>query len=409
MVAGASVAAASPTAGTVEMRDDVGNLMGTTTGADAVRDALALVTTSRVGDTVPWAITIGAGTYGDFAVTQRNLTIAGDPASGAVISGMGITDDTSGGCVRITRGNVTLDGITCRGATKTGIVATPPNGEGGLVVRNVAIEAAGADGISAIGGTGIVIQNAVITDPKRSGIRLASLTAAGPYAVVGGSVTGAAANGLELDDDVTKLSVTGLAISGTKGSGVLSNDAGNSDLTLQGVTVASGAKDGINFGGGGLRLAVRDSVVTGNAGAGIRMAEGTGFAVSGFTLDGSNGGGDLLFTADDRTGGAYTGLQAGGGFSLPGDPYAVRISAARAALPASAGGRARSGAALSIAATANTAKRRLVVRFDAGGTVWRGAGKWGKVNTSRRIRGGAQALLGTSYLGTASALYAPFG
>jgi hypothetical protein len=51
----------------------------------------------------------------------------------------------------------------------------------------------------------------------------------------------------------------------------------------------------------------------------------------------------------------------------------------------------------------------MVVRFDAGGTVWRGAGKWAKVKTSRRIRGGAQALLGTSYLGTASALYAPFG
>lgn len=409
MAAGASVAAAAPSPGTVEVRDDVGNLVGSTTGTEAVRDALALVTTSRVGDTVPWAISIGAGTYGDFAVTQRNLSVAGDPATGVIISGMGLTDDTTGGCARITRGNVTLDGIICRGATKTGITTAPPNGEGGIVVRNVTVEAAGVNAISATGGTGIVIQDAVITDPKRSGIRLASLTAAGPYAIVGGSVTGAAANGLELADDVTKLSVTGLAISGAKGSGVLSNDAGNADLTLQGVTVGSGAKDGVSFGGGGLRLAVRDSVITGNAGAGIRLAEGTGFAVSGVTLDASNGGGDLLFTADDRTGGSYRGLQAGGGFSLLGDPYAVRISAARAGLPASAGGRTRSGAALAIAATASTAKRRLVVRFEAGGTVWRGAGKWGKVKTSRRIRGGTQAVLGTSYLGTASALYAPFG
>jgi len=322
---------------------------------------------------------------------------------------MGLTDDTTGGCARITRGNVTLDGITCRGATRTGIATAPPNGEGGIVVRNVTVDAAGADAISATGGAGIVIQDAVITNPRRSGIRLASLTAAGPYAVVGGSVTGAAANGLELADDVTKLAVTGLAISGSKGSGVLSNDAGNADLTLQGVTVGAGAKDGIVFGGDGLRLAVRDSVVTGNAGAGIRLADGTGFAVSGVTLDGSNGGGDLLFTADDRTGGSYSGLQADGGFSLVGDPYAVRISAARAGLPASAGGRARSGAALSVAATASVAKRRLVVRFDASGAVWRGAGAWAKVNTSRRIRGGAQAILGTSYLGTAAALYAPFG
>jgi hypothetical protein len=403
------VAAASPSAGTVEVRDDVGNLIGSTTGTDAVRDALALVTTTRVGDTVPWAISIGAGTYGDFSVAQRNLTIAGDPATGVVISGMGLTDDTTGGCARITRGNVTLDGITCRGATKTGIATAPPNGEGGIVVRNVTVDAAGTDAISATGGAGIVIQDAVITNPKRSGIRLTALTSVGPYAVVGGSVTGAGANGLELDDDVTKLAVTGLSIAGSKGSGVLSNDGGNADLTLQGVTVASGAKDGINFDGGGLRLAVRDSVVTGNAGAGIRLGDGSGFAVSGVTLDGSNGGGDMLFTAADRTGGSFTGLQAGGGFSLPGDPYAVRISAARAGLPASAGGRARSGAALSIAATANTPKRRMVVRFDASGTVWRGAGKWAKVNTSRRIRGGAQAILGTSYLGTATALYAPFG
>ena len=409
MAAGASVAAASPSPGTVEVRDDLGNLIGSATGTDAVRDALALVTTTRVGDTVPWAISIGAGTYGDFAIAQRNLTVAGDSATGVIVSGMGLTDDTVGGCVRITRGNVTLDGITCRASTKTGIASAPPNGEGGIVVRNVTVDAAGADAISAIGGTGIVIQDVVITNPKRSGIRLASLTASGPYAVVGGSVTGAAANGLELADDVTKLAVTGLAISGSKGAGVLSNDAGNSGLTLQGVTVGGGAKDGISFGGDGLRLAVRDSVITGNGGAGIRLADGTGFAVSGVTLDGSNGGGDLLFTADDRTGGSYSGLQAGGGFSLLGDPYAVRISAARAGLPASAGGRARSGAALAIAATANTPKRRMVVRFDAGGTVWRGAGKWAKVKTSRRIRGGAQALLGTSYLGTASALYAPFG
>ena len=41
------------------------------------------------------------------------------PATGVIISGMGLTDDTTGGCARITRGNVTLDGIICRGATRT--------------------------------------------------------------------------------------------------------------------------------------------------------------------------------------------------------------------------------------------------------------------------------------------------
>jgi hypothetical protein len=403
------VAGAAPAPGTVEVRDSVGTLIGTTTGVDAVRDALSLVTTTRVGDAVPWAVLIGAGTYGDFAVTQRNLTVAGDPASGVIVSGMGLTDDTTGGCVRITRGNVTLGGLTCKVPTRTGVTVSPPNGEGGVVLQGIAVDGAGVDAISVTGGAGIVIRDPVITSPKRSGVRLASLTAVGPYAIVGGSVTGALGNGLELADDVTKLSVTGLAVTGGRAAGIMSKDAGNSDLVLQGVRVTGGAKDGISFSGGGLRLAVRDSVVTANAGAGIRMADGTGFAVSGLTLDGSNAGGDLVFTADDRTGGSYTGLQAGGGFSLPGEPYAVRVSAARTGIPASATGRARAGAGLSIAATAAVSRRRVVVRWDRGGTVLRGAGKWARVTSSRRVRGNAQAVLGTSYVGTASALYALFG
>ena len=387
----------------------MGNVVTTTTGADAIRDALAQVTTRRVGDTVPWAIAIGQGTYGDFVVGQRNLTVMGDPAGAAIVANAGLTDDTGGGCVDITRGNVTLEGITCQGVARTGIRVTPPNAEGGVVVRNVAVAEVGVDDIAVTGGAGTVIQNAVITNPRRSGLRLASLTGVGPYAVVGGSVTGAAANGLNLADDVSGLSVTGLTITGSKGVGVLSDDAGTSDVVLQGVTASSGAKDGFSLRGGGLRIAIRDSVASGNAGSGIRLGDGTGLSVTGFTLDGTNTGGDLLFSADDRTGGSYTGLQAGGGFSLPAEPYAVRLSAARAAVPAAAGGKARSGAALAIAATASTSKRRLVVRFDGGGTVLRGAGKWARVKTSRRIKGGAQALLGTSYLGTATALYAPFG
>ena len=43
------------------------------------------------------------------------------------------------------------------------------------------------------------------------------LTAQGPYAITGGKVTGAAANGVHLVTDVTKLQVTGLAITGAPG------------------------------------------------------------------------------------------------------------------------------------------------------------------------------------------------
>ncbi len=406
----AATAAASPAPGTVEVRDQAGGLITTTSGADAVHDALAVVATQRLGDATPWAVFAGAGTYGDFAVSVRNVTVAADPAGSVTISGAGTTDVTSGRCVNITRGNVTLTGFTCATTTKgSGVNVSLPNSEGGVVVSGMSIDAPAADGVTVTGGTGIVLSDIKVTSPKRSGFRLSQLTAQGPYAITGGSVAGAAANGLHLVTDVTKLQVTGLSISGSKGAGVLGNDSGNSDDTFQGVRVSGSSGDGFSLGGGALRVAIRDSVATGNTGAGIRLADGTGFAVSGVTLDGTNQGGDLLFTADDRTGGTYTGLQAGGGFSVVGEPYAVRLSQATQGVPASAGGRNRSGAGLAIAATASTARRRLVVRWDARGTVYRGAGKWSAVKTSRRIKGGAQALLGTSYLGTSAALYAPFG
>lgn len=410
MVAAAATAAASPAPGAVEVHDQAGALVATTSGADAVHDALAQVTSLRGADGPPWAVYVGAGTHGDFAVTQRNLTIAADPAGGATISGAGTVDDTSGGCITLTRGNVTLDGLKCAPTSKgSGVSVTLPNAEGGVVVQNMAIDTPWADGVTVTGGTGIVISGVTVTTPRRSGFRLSSLTGAGPYAITGGSVTGAAANGLHLVSDVTRLQVSGLAITGSKGAGVMGDSDGNADAVFQGVTVSGGAKDGFSLSGGCLRVAIRDSVATGNAGAGIRLADGTGFVVSGFTLDGTNQGGDLLFTADDRTGGSYTGLQAGGGFQVVGEPYAVRLSQATQGVPGSAGGRGRSGAGLAIAATANTSRRRLVLRFDAAGNVYRGAGAWTKVKSSRRIKGGAQALLGTSYLGTSAALYAPFG
>lgn len=391
----------------------MGTLIDTKSGSDAIRDALGAVQAQRGSDARPWALAIGAGTYGDAAITQRNLTVAADPPGSAVIAGYGGTNDTGGGCIDITRGPVTLDGIVCRGASRTGVNVTPPNAEGGIVLRGIAVDGAGVDGIAVTGGTGIVIADAVVTATKRDGIRLAALTAAGPYAITGGWVSGAGQDGLRLADDVARLDVTNFRATGNGIDGIASEDSGTSDISLVGVTASSNARNGVLIGGGGLRIGLRDSVVSGNAGAGVRLGNGSGFSLSGMTLDGSNGAGDLLFTADSRTGGTYVGLDAGGGFSLIGEPSAVRVSgvpAARMGIVApTVGGRARSGAALSIGATAVVASRRAVVRFDRGAAVWRGAGKWTKVPSSRRIRGGMQAILGTSLLGTARATYAPFG
>ncbi len=410
LAAGVATATALPAPGTVEVRDEVGTLVDAKTGPDAIRDALGVVAARRGADGAPWTVVIAAGQYGDAAIGVRNVTVMADPPGSVTISGTGGSDDTGGGCVDITRGPVTLDGITCTGAARTGINVTPPNAEGGIVLRGVAVHGAGVDGIAVTGGTGIVIQGAVISNARRDGIRLNGLTAAGPYAIVGGSVTGAAQHGLHLADDVTKLQVSNFTASGCKGYGIVSGDSGNADVTFTGVTASLNGKDGVAIHGGGLRIAVRDSVATGNGGSGIRLGEGTGLALSGIGLDGTNGGGDLLFTAAVRTGGAYTGLGVGGQFSLVGEPRAVRISAARAGtVAARVGGRARAGVGLVIGATASVKSRRAVVRWDGGASVWRGAGKWTKVGSARRIRGGMQAVLGTSLLGTTGAVYASFG
>ena len=93
----------------------MGNLIGSTTGADAVRDALSLVTTTRVGDAVPWAVLIGAGTYGDFAVSVRNDTMV--PMAGSLLVDLSVLEPT--------------------GATKAGGLgfSLPPQGQTTLMLK----------------------------------------------------------------------------------------------------------------------------------------------------------------------------------------------------------------------------------------------------------------------------------
>jgi hypothetical protein len=400
--------------GTVDVRDEAGGVVATLTGPDALQDAVGAVITGRAPETRPWSIVAGAGTYGDVAVATPNLVITADAGAAVVVSGIGLRDDTGGGCVHVTRGGVTLQGIQCIGPRRTGVVATLRNAEGGTVVRSVTVERPGVDGVSIIGGRAVTLEQVVVTAPARDGIRLTSVTTRDPHVITGGQVTGAGRDGLRLADDVRGLQVTGLVVTGAAGVGIASEDSGNSDVVLSGVTVTGGGGTGVLIGGGTLRASLTGSTVTGNAGAGVALGDASGARISGIPVDGSNAGGDLVFGTDIRTGGAYDDLRApDGSFALVGEPSAVRISGvapARSAISAGAPARlSRRGPAVLVAATARTSSRRAVVRFASGAAVYRKAGAWKRLPSSRRVRGGVQAVLTPAVLGTNATAYAPFG
>ncbi len=400
--------------GTAEVRDEAGAVVAAFTGLDAVQDAVSSVVTGRAPEARPWTILVGTGTYGDFAVATPNLAVAADAGAAVVISGVGIRDDTGGGCVAITRGNVGVAGLTCSAPSRTGVSVTLRNSEGGVSLGSLTIDRAGEHGIAVTGGRGVVITAPTITDPARDGIHLALLTARTASPITGGAITRAGRDGLRLADDVRGVSVTGLSIIRAARYGIASEDAGNSDASFSGVTVTGSGRDGVLLGGGTLRATVVSSTITGSTGAGVRLGEASGLRITGIPVDGSNAGGDLVFDAAVRTGGAYDGLRAPDGmFALVGEPAAVRVSGvpiARAAVVAGGpAGLARRGPAVMVGATARVAGRRVVLRFPAGASVYRRSGGWTPVAASRRVRGAVQAALGTSLLGTARSVYASFG
>ena len=400
--------------GAVEVRDEAGGVVATFAGPDAVQDAVSAVVTGRAPESRAWSVVAGTGTYGDFAVKTPNLAVSADAGAQVVIGGTGLRDDTGGGCVDITRGNVAITGLTCSAPPRTGVNVTLRNSEGGVSLSSLAINRPGVDGIAVTGGRGVSITSPVITGPARDGIRLTALTTRNPSPIAGGSITGAGRDGLRLADDVRSVTVTGLTVAGSKGYGIASDDAGNSDASFSGVTVTGSGRDGVLLSGGTLRAALVASAVTGSAGAGVRLGDASGVRISDVPVDGSNADGDLVFDGEIRTGGSYDGLKAPDGpFSLAGEPRSVRISgvpAARAAVAAGGPARlSRRGAAVFVSATAQVANRRVVLRFPSGSAVYRKSGSWAKVPSSRVLRTGLRASLGTSQLGTASSVYAPFG
>lgn len=401
--------------GAVEVRDENGAPVATFTGTDAVQDAVASVLTSRAPESRPWSVVAGAGTYGDFSVKSPNLAIGPDAGAAVVISGVGVRDDTGGGCIDITRGAVSVTGLSCTAPSRTGVNVTLRNSEGGVSLASLAIDRPGVDGISVTGGKGLTITSPVITSPARDGIRLTMLSSRQPVTISGGSITGAGRDGLRLADDVRALTASGLTITGAKGYGIASDDSGNSDAAFTGVTVTGSGKDGVLLSGGTLRATLASSTVTGSTGAGVRLGDASGLRISDIPVDGSNADGDLVFDAEIRTGGTYDGLRAPDGtFSLASEPNAVRISGvspARAALAAGGPARfSRAGAALLVGATTRVNTRRVVLRYPGGRAVYRKTGAaWTVLPGSKRVRGQVQVALGTSLLGTASGVYAPYG
>ena len=327
-----AVASADPAAGQVEVRDATGALVGDRlSGPDAIQAAMARISSgplARTDPAAPWGVVVGAGTYGDFAVTQPLISIR--PAAGATVTidGTGGADDSGGSCFAILRGGVSVTGIDCTSATKSGIVVNPPASEGAVVVQGVDVTRAKQDGIAVTGGADVLIQDATVSTVARDGISLSRLTGAGPYRVVGGSVKSSGDDGIDLANDAQRVQITGVTLQSNRGNGIESDDAGSTDLTVQGVTLSKNRTNGALLGGAGARLALLDSKVTGNTGYGISIGSGSGFTLRGDSFDGTNGKGDLQFSQTTRAGDVFDALRFGAAtIGLPGEPSGVIISA----------------------------------------------------------------------------------
>ena len=332
LAAGSGVASAAPGPGKVEVHNELGAVVGAViAGGDGIELAMARIRTGRADDAKPWSIVIGAGVYGDALIDEPNLAISAEPGAKVTISGIGAADNTGKGCLDIKRGAVTVDSIGCRGQALNGIQVALPGSEGGVALKNVVIEQVGANGIEVSGGQGILIQNPTVTAAGNTGITFIRTNGPGPYRVEGGVVRQSKAIGIDLHDDARNTQIAGVTVEGNVKYGILSNDAGSSDLAIDGSRIVRNGT-GVSFGAGSLRQSITNSEVTANTGAGILLGAGTGFVVRGIRFDGSNGGGDLRFSTDTRAGGVYDGLTfLDTAMALPGEPRGVILSSSTAA------------------------------------------------------------------------------
>ena len=330
--AGSGIATAAPGPAKVEVRNELGGVVGAViAGGDGIELAMARIRTGRADDAKPWSMVVGAGTYGDALVDEPNLAISAEPGAKVTISGIGAADNTGKGCLDIRRGAVSVDSIGCRGQALNGIQVVLPASEGGVALRNIVVEQVGANGIEVSGGQGILIQNPTITAAGNTGITFIRTNGPGPYRIEGGTVRQSKQIGIDLHDDARNTQIAGVTVEANVKYGILSNDAGSSDLLIDGSRIVRNGT-GVSFGAGSLRQAITNSEVTANSGSGILLGAGTGFVVRGIRFDGSNGGGDMRFSADNRAGGAYDGLTfLDTVMAFPGEPRGVILSASTAA------------------------------------------------------------------------------
>jgi len=336
----AAPAAADPGPGQVEVLNEAGTRVGALlTGADAIQAAVAVIRTgplARANDALAWTVVAGAGSYGDVLVDEPNLVVRPSAGAAVTISGTGGADNTGSECLDLTRGGVTIQGLRCRAPGDRGVEVTLPAGEGGVVLQGLTVDRPARDGIAVTGGSGVLVQDATVITPGGDGIRLARLTGAGPYRVQGGTITRSADDGIDLVDDVQRAQVAGVRIDSSRGNGIESDDAGSSDLAVDGATITRSGGHGAVLGGGGTRLSVANSTLTGGGGYGVVVTRATGTTLRGLRFDGTNRLGDLRFSAELRTGGVYDALSFGTTVvSLPGDPLGVILSTLTAARRAS--------------------------------------------------------------------------
>ncbi|HJZ60771.1 MAG TPA: right-handed parallel beta-helix repeat-containing protein [Miltoncostaeaceae bacterium] len=333
---GASTALADPGPGSVEVSNDAGAAVGAPlTGPDAISNAVKRIATgalARADDARPWTIVAGAGTYGDVLVNEPNLTIRPSAGAAVVITGSGGVNDTAGDCVQITRGGVTVQGITCRTPNARGIVVTPPAAEGGVVLSGLTVDRAATDGIALLSGAGLLIRDTTVTGSGRDGIALSKATGAGPYRIETSTVRGNGDDGIDLVDDAQRVQIAGSLIESNRGNGIESDDAGSTDLAVDATTSRRNTGSGALLGGAGVRFGITNSVFTNNSRYGMELGRLNGSLIRGDHFDGSNRLGDMRFSADTRAGGAYDGLVFGDTvMALPGEPRGVILSAVTAA------------------------------------------------------------------------------
>lgn len=430
-------ALAEPGPGEVEVRDGDGRLVGGRIGgADAIQAAEARVHAGalrRRDDARVWSIVAGRGTYGDFVVREPNLTITSAPGARARISGAGPTANTPGNCLRIVRGGVRVQRMTCVSPAGSGVVVSPRAGEGGSALESLVVTGAGGSGIVVRGGTSTTITRPVVVRAKDDGVRFQDLEP-GSHTVSGGRIDRSGDDGVDLLRAAVDVAVRGVAVRDNAGAGIEADHGANARLLVDSAVILGNASDGVIL-ANGTGLAVDGAQISGNGRFGVNLGGGAEISLANLRLSGANRRADLRFSDAARSGGSYRDLDLlGTRLSLPGEPRDVLLSAvsvaARSRLAAPPEGLASVGRFVSVADAGGSENSSVTLNFPvtaaelgdrrpSGTTIWEhdpGAnpGAWQALAGAPALADGSvQVTLADSTIASGSdsraAIYAPLG